>query len=176
MERVSFTNHYLNRSSIETSADNSNNSIELPQTITTSQPDQGQIPTEVDALIDNKMYRNKFRKLIREGHLTKLMTLAEVARTKPHPSRWFATVTAKANWGRTLQFLAKLYEVQARAERVAAKISSTVTTFIYKQIWRGVNVDRWADTAREVRHDKPGQSRAKYFMWLCKRELLAMPT
>jgi hypothetical protein len=42
--------------------------------------------------------------------------------------------------------------------------------FIYKQIWRGVNVERWAVAAEEVRHDKPGQSKEKYFAWMCVNE------
>jgi hypothetical protein len=64
---------------------------------------------------------------------------------------------------RTLQFLAKLFEVQAKAVRVASRIKTTVTALIYQQIWRGVNVERWADTAAEV-----GRHKAKYFAWLCK--------
>jgi hypothetical protein len=31
-------------------------------------------------------------------------------------------------------------------------------------------VERWADLAQEVPHDKPGQGAAKYFTWLCRRE------
>ena len=32
------------------------------------------------------------------------------------------------------------------------------------------NVERWAIAAEEVRHDKSGQSRVKYFAWLCVNE------
>jgi hypothetical protein len=171
MERISFNHHYLTNNSIETTASKSIKSIELAQTNSNSSgPDQGPIPNEVDALIDNKMYRRKFKKLIRDGHLGSLVKLAEVAQTKPQPSRWFATVTAKANWERTLRFLAKLIEIEEKAARVVAKISTASVRFVYQQIWRGVNVERWADTAAEVRHDRPGHSKVKHFIWLCQRE------
>jgi hypothetical protein len=142
-----------NKTSIEGSVNNSITSIE--------------IPAEVDALIDNKAYYNKFRKLVRE-YPKEILTLAELASTKDRPSHWFARVTAKKNWERTLKFLAELFRVRELAERVAKKLSITVTSFIYQQVWRGVNVERWADTAAEV-----GEHRAKYFTWLCRREAAA---
>jgi hypothetical protein len=48
---------------------------------------------------------------------------------------------------------------------VARKLRTTVSRFIYQQIWRGVNVERWAATAAEV-----GRHKAKYFTWLCKQQ------
>ncbi len=156
-----------------------NNSIESQPAIK-NVPDQGNIPDEVDALIDNKLYRNKFKKLIREGHEQALRQLAAVAQTKNQPSHFFAKWTrttpepGKAdqptNWQRTLQWLAKAREVARKAAYVAAKLNIAVSKFIYKQIWKGVNVERWAVTAEEIRHDKPGQSREKYFAWLCLNE------
>jgi hypothetical protein len=74
-------------------------------------------------------------------------------RDRPHqtqPSRWFAVVAAKKNWERTLKFLAEFFQVGEPAERVAKKLRTAVTGFIYQQVWRGVNVERWADTAAEV--------------------------
>jgi hypothetical protein len=142
-----------NTNSIEGSVNNSITSIE--------------IPTEVDALIDNKAYYNKFRKLMRE-YPGELLTLVELAHTKAQPSRWFATVTAKKNWERTLKFLAELFRVRELAERVADKLNTAVTNFIYQQVWRGANVERWADTAAEA-----GEHRPKYFTWLCRREAAA---
>jgi hypothetical protein len=140
-----------NKTSIEGSVSNNITSIE--------------IPAEVDALIDNKAYHNKFRKLMRE-YPREIMALVELAHTKTQPSRWFATVTAKANWERTLKFLAELFRVRELAERVAKKLKTAVTGFIYQQVWRGVNVERWADTAAEA-----GEHKGKYFTWLCRREL-----
>jgi hypothetical protein len=136
--------------SIESSASNNTNSIE--------------IPAEVDALIDNKAYYPKFRKLLRE-YRREIMALVELAHTKAQPSRWFATVTAKANWSRTLKFLAELFRVRETAERAAKKLGTAVSRFIYRQVWRGVNVERWAVTAAEA-----GRHKAKYFTWLCQRE------
>jgi hypothetical protein len=139
-----------NKTSIESSVNTSKTSIE--------------IPAAVDALIDNKAYYNKFRKLLRE-YPREIMALVELAHTKDQPSHWFARVTAKANWERTLKFLAELFRVRELAQRVAKKLKAPVTSFIYQQVWRGVNVERWADTAAEV-----GEHRAKYFTWLCRRE------
>lgn len=146
-----------------------------------------EIPPEIDALIDNKAYYNKFKSLIRKGHLQDLLDLAEIALTKDKPSHWFAKSTkTKAGpgqdglptmWERSLKYLAKLRDVRRMAELVAAKIGTTVTKGIYKQIWKGVNVERWADLALESKQlARQGTGRrdtdpAKYFMWLCSREL-----
>jgi hypothetical protein len=94
-----------------------------------------EIPAEVDRLIDNKAYYPKFRKLMRE-YPREVMTLVELAHTKSQPSRWFAIVTAKKNWERTLKFLAELFRVRDLAERVAKKLKTAVTNFIYQQVWR----------------------------------------
>jgi hypothetical protein len=53
------------------------------------------------------------------------------------------------------------------AARVVEKLGHQVSEkVVYKFIWAGANVERWADTARET-----GRSRGKYFSWLCGREL-----
>ncbi len=78
---------------------------------------------------------------------------------------------SKVEWQRTLEYLVKLAKVQETAVRVAQKLRTEVTRFIYQQIWRGVNVERWADTAAEV-----GEHRAKYFTWLCIREAAGSPS
>src|SRR6266571_731685 len=80
-----------NKTSIEGGVSNNITSIE--------------IPAEVDELIDNKAYRNKFHSLMRQ-YPREIMALVELAHGKTQPSRWFATVTAKRNWERTLKFLA----------------------------------------------------------------------
>jgi hypothetical protein len=139
-----------------------------------------ELPQAIDDAIDNKVYRNKFKNLIREGHLRDLLELAALARTKDNPSHWFARATKTTaspgregkptNWERTLKYLAKLRQVAMTAERVAKRIGTKVNNFIDQQIWKGVSVERWAIAAQEVRHDKPGQSRVKYFAWLCVNE------
>ncbi|ELP66295.1 hypothetical protein STRTUCAR8_01328 [Streptomyces turgidiscabies Car8] len=103
--------------------------------------------------------------LIREGHLSKLLKLAEIARTKDKPDRWFAAAASVAKWERTLDYLSKLAKVTETVERVARKLGVAVNGFIYKQAWKGVNVERWADMAREN-----GKHKGKYFAWLCLRE------
>jgi hypothetical protein len=150
--------------SIEVSVCNTNNaSIELPE--------------EIESLITGSDYwktakRNRYKKLVREGHLSKLLHLAEEALTRDNPDHWFARACSVKYWeSRTLPYLGTLAKVQTTAVQVADKLSTAVTLFIYRQIWNGVNVERWADMAREMPHDKPGQSKVRHFAWLCRREL-----
>ena len=139
-----------------------------------------ELPAEIDDLIDNKLYRRKFNKLIRDGFVHELLQLAAMAKDRDHPSHWFAKATRTkpvpghedepTYWERSLKYLAKLKEVARKAEHVARRLGTKVNKFIYKQIWNGVNVERWAVAAEEIRHDKPGQSREKHFAWLCMNE------
>ena len=153
-----------NDASIENTASKTftnNTSIELPQ--------------EIKALITGNDFwvnakSNRYKKLIREGNLDKLLALANMARSKNHPANWFAKACSKAAWERTLAYFAKLKEVARKAETIARRLGTNVNKFIYKMIWKGVNVERWADTANELKHNKPGQSRERHFAWLCLNE------
>lgn len=134
-----------------------------------------ELPAEIKELITGSDYwvnakSNRYKKLIREGHLDKLLQLAAMAHTKNNPANWFAKACSKATWERTLAYFAKLTEVAQKAETVARRIGTKVNKFIYKQIWKGVNVERWAIQAEEMRHDKPGQDKLKHFAWLCLNE------
>jgi hypothetical protein len=134
-----------------------------------------ELPEEIKALITGTDFwvnakTNRYKKLIREGHLDKLLALANMARSKNNPANWFAKACSKAAWDRTLAYFAKLKEVARKAETVARRIGTNVNKFIYKMIWNGANVERWAVTAAEVSHEKPGQSREKHFAWLCLNE------
>ena len=60
------------------------------------------IPRQLDKLIDNKMYRRKYRAMIKRGELRYLLAYAEVSYKKPgQPSHYFATGTANRNWENT---------------------------------------------------------------------------
>jgi len=165
---ASFKQKQCNDASIENTASKTitnNTSIELPQEIK-------ELITGSDFWVEAKT--NRYKKLIREGHLDKLLHLAKMAHTqatREHPSHWFAKACSKARWEKyTLPYFAKLKEVARKAEHVARRLGTKVNNFIYKQIWNGVNVERWAVAAQEIRHDKPGQSREKHFAWLCANE------
>lgn len=155
------TNNQQAASSIENTVGTTNSSIELP--------------AEIDSLIDNKAFRNRYRKLIREGHLADLLELAELAReraTEQSPSHWFAKACSVKHWeAQTMPFLARLRQVRATAERVAERLSTGVTNLLYQLIWRGVNVERWSALAVESSHAKPGQGVMQHFVWLCKHGL-----
>ena len=126
------------------------------------------LPAEIDSLIDNKMYRNKFRKLIREGHLASLLKLAEIAHTKGTPSRWFAMVTAKRNWERTLEFLAKVRQVANQVAHAAEKLNIPAARLkpLFKAAWQlHGQLPRLAGLAKET-----GRDPERYFWWLYKRQ------
>jgi hypothetical protein len=123
------------------------------------------IPEAIDALIDNKMYRNKFKKLIREGHLADLLELAGIAREKNAPSRWFSVATAKKNWQATLSFLRELRNVERLAAQVAARLHVPHASIraVYKACWRnGEATIQKAVTAAEI-----GREPFRLFCWLC---------
>lgn len=134
-----------------------------------------ELPTAITALITGNEYwvtakRNRYKKLIREGHLDNLLELAKLSLTKHNPANWFAKVCSVKAWERTLDFLKKLNDVRKKATQVTKRIGESMTTFVYKQIWAGRNVERWAVAAEEVGHDKPKQSRGRLFAYLCKQE------
>lgn len=134
-----------------------------------SHRDEGKIesiPDEIDSLIDNKMYRNKFKKMIREGHLQDLLELAEIALTKDKPSCWFARVCKNSRWENTLVWLRKARVVARKATEVAKRLSAKPEQMkaIYKACWRRGDVIRLAVTASETGVDK-----FKYFNWLTVR-------
>lgn len=128
-----------------------------------------EIPAAVDNLIDNKMYYNKFRKLIREGHLSDLLELAELAASKEKPSHWFAMVTAKRRWEQTLKFLTKAREIAAKVAEVAkrVKVPAQKLGVVYKACWSLKDLAiRNAALAADVVAEKGGDD-FKLFTWLC---------
>lgn len=156
---------------------NTNNATSIELTTNNQQNNTSiELPPDITALITGTPYwvqakTNRYKKLIREGHLAKLCHLAREAQSKEHPDHWFAAACSKARWeSQTLPYFAKLAEVARKAESVARRLGTKINRFIYQQIWRGRNVERWAVAAQDVRHDRPGQSREKYFAWLCAHE------
>lgn len=150
--------------SIEIQLATNNTSIELPE--------------EIKGLITGSDYwvkakTNRYLMLIRQGYKELLLTLAHEAQTKHSPANWFATACSKANWQRTLDYAKKQAEVVKQAAETAKKLGTSVTKFIYKQLWRGVNTIRWAALAAETAHDKPNQDTTRHFMWLCGRDTVA---
>jgi len=139
---------------------NNNTSIELPAAIT-------HLMTGSDFWVLAKT--NRYKKLVREGHLSDLLELAAIALTKSSPAHWFAKVCSVKAWERTLDFLKKLYEVRKKAERVVERIgkhlAERMKKFVYKQIWAGKSVERYAVAAQEI-----GENRHKLFAYLCRQE------
>lgn len=128
----------------------------------------GEIPETIDALIDNKMFRNKFKALIRKGHLQDLLDLAEVAQGKDKPSHWFARATRTTPvpgneskptfWERSLKFLAKLRKVRRIAQEVGQrlKVPADSVNAVFKAAWRHNEAAvRMAVTAAETGKKHP---------------------
>ena len=155
---------------------NDDASIENTVSSNTTNNTSIELPAEIKGLITGTDYwvnlkTLRYKKLIREGHLDKLLHLARAAQTKGTPANWFAAACSKKRWEKyTLPYFTKLKEVAQKAEAVVHRLGTQINRFIYKQIWKGVNVERWAVAAEEIRHDKPGQSREKHFAWLCQNE------
>src|SRR6266567_7215034 len=138
----------------------SDTSIELPAAITN-------LITGSEFWVTAKT--NRYKKLIREGYLDDLLELAKLALSKNNPANWFAKVCSVKAWERTLDFLKKLYDVRKKAERVVERIGKhnleRMRKFVYKQIWAGKSVERYAVAAQEI-----GENRHKLFAYLCKQE------
>jgi hypothetical protein len=151
--------------SIESKRLNTNTESIEPARSQTQVAPTADIPEVIDALIDNKSYRNKFRSLIRQGHLNDLLELARVAKEKDAPSRWFSVVTAKANWQATLKFLAELRNINQLVHQVTKRLHVPQTSIraIYKACWRfGESTIQHAVTAAEI-----GRDPFRLFCWLC---------
>lgn len=84
--------------------------------------EDGELPGAVAALVDNKAYLPRHRKLQREYGDRVLLKLAELAKSKGKPSRWYATVTSVANWDRTLKMVKKLLAATERAVEAMKKL------------------------------------------------------
>lgn len=132
-----------------------NNSIELPK--------------EIDDLIDNKMYRNRYKRLIRDGHLADLLELAALAVTKTKPSHWFARICSVRRWDGTLAWLRKAREVAQNAAEVARRLAlrSDQLKAVYKACWHlNSSVISKAVLADEIVTAKGG-NRLRLFNYLC---------
>lgn len=130
-----------------------------------------ELPDEISSLITGSEYwrrakENRYRKLIRDGHLYDLLDLAKEAVTKDNPAHWFARVASKAQWERTLDYLSKLRSIAQNALEVARRLAARPEQMkaIHKALWRSGDALRHAITAQETGRDK-----FKYFCWLVWR-------
>lgn len=95
--------------------------------------DKVEIPPEVDRLIDNKMYRNRVRFLIRVHGVHYMIKCAELAQTKAKPSHWFAkAVISTRNWHeRTLTMLEALFSTEGIVLKAVAGMSEQAQRFTH---------------------------------------------
>ncbi|MGC5342228.1 hypothetical protein ACPXCE_09225 [Streptomyces sp. DT24] len=141
-----------------------------------------EIPQVVDNLIDNKMYRNKFKSLIRRGHLQDLIDLAEVAKDKDTPSRWFAKSTRTTpvpgsegkptHWERSLKFLAKLRKVRRVVQQIGGrlKVPANSVNAVFKAAWKH------QDAAVRLSVEAAERGKTDSFKYFCRIALNPKPT
>jgi hypothetical protein len=80
------------------------------------------LPIEVTSLVDNPMYLPRHYKLARDYGVEWLLKLAELAKTKRKPSRWYAKVTSIKKWQQTeemlINLLKKIDEVKQKLQGI----------------------------------------------------------
>jgi hypothetical protein len=160
-------------------------SIETP--LTKEEAEEAQIVRDLPAAISelnvgiNKWRiakANRYRKLIREGHLNDLLELVALAPKMAQtttPANWFAAWASKKHWERTLKTLAKLQRVAQVAEEVATRVKALPEDMkaVLKAVWRhGERAVQMAITASEtaVTKKRPDGSPFKLFCHLALKQ------
>lgn len=135
-----------------------------------------ELPAKIEKLITGSDYwrlakQNRYKKLIREGHLRDLLELADFAASKRLPANWFAKVCSKARWESTLEWLRKVRDIAKNAAEVARRLNCKPGQMkaVYKACWSlGGAVIRKAVHAEEVVAAEGGNA-LKLFNYLCWR-------
>lgn len=112
---------------------------------------------------------NRYKKLIREGHLADLLELAEIAGTKDKPDCWFAKVCSVIRWDGTLQWLKKVREVAQAAAEVIKRlgVQPDQVKAVFKACWKFKSaVISKAILAQEI-VDERGGNKLRLFNYLC---------
>lgn len=124
----------------------------------------GELPGEIEALVDNKAFLPRHRKLQREYGDEVLLKLAELAQSKDKPSHWYAKVTSVKCWDRTLKMVKKLIAAAKRAVLAMEKLGAKAewlpwyTSITYRN--SEATVAGWVEQASR------GRNPARYFGWL----------
>ncbi|MFC1419381.1 hypothetical protein [Streptacidiphilus cavernicola] len=121
---------------------------------------------------------NRYRKLIREGHLNDLLELVALAPKMAQtttPANWFAAWAGKKHWERTLKTLTKLRRVAQVAEEVATRVKALPKDMgaVLKAVWRhGERAVQMAVTASEtaVTKKRPEGSAYRLFCFLAFKQ------
>lgn len=126
----------------------------------------GELPPAIEALVDNKAFLPRHRKLQREYGDEILLRLAELAQTKDKPSHWYAKVTSVKCWERTLKMVRRLIAATKRAMAAMEKLGAKAdwlpwyTAVAYRN--SEATVAGWVEQAAR------GRSPARYFGWLAR--------
>jgi hypothetical protein len=132
------------------------------------------IPVEIDELIDDKRYRSKYGAMICRGFKEQLLQLAQY--TPVDGSQWQAPGSAQPLLRPVCQEcqLGANTKVPRRTRQgpgAGGASSKEAQDGCHRLHLPASLAERWADLSQEVPHEKPGQSAAIYFTWLCRREI-----
>lgn len=87
------------------------------------------LPDNVKKLIQNPIYQNRVKYLVREFGSKYIKLLAQIAQTKAKPQHWFAKCYSKERWKeQTLPFLKRMLE---QAEKMKEKLAEIKTNTAY---------------------------------------------
>jgi len=75
---------------------------------------------DIEELIDNKAFRPRYRKLIKDGYLIELRWLAMMANKKDQPSHWFAWSCSKKRWEYSLTYTREYMTAGERSSIIAS--------------------------------------------------------
>lgn len=78
------------------------------------------LPKEIARLIDDKRFIPRHKKLARDYGMKYLLKLAELAKTKAKPSRWYAVATSVKNWGETTEKM--LIDLLKKTDKLIEKL------------------------------------------------------
>lgn len=131
-----------------------------------------ELPEEISSLIVGEAFReariNRYKMLIRQGHLQHLMELAAYCRrVGKNPAFMFAKYASKKKWDSTIKFCEALMEAARTAAEVAKRLSVAPCRAIYKACWRfkGAAIQK-AALAEEIVNENGG-NKLKLFNWFC---------
>jgi hypothetical protein len=94
-----------------------------------------ELPIEISSLVQNPIYNNRYKWLIREYGLDFMLRVAKFARAcgKNH-QRFFATLCSKANIQKTIETITKYYKKAESIARVIKERPEVFHGFVYKNI------------------------------------------
>ncbi|NIL77144.1 hypothetical protein RhoFasB10_03285 [Rhodococcus sp. B10] len=140
--------------------------------------ESGELPAEVDELINNKAYLPRHRKLQRLHGDRILLKVAELCNGKDgkggrinDPQKYYARMTSLANWDRTLETVKRLLAATERAVAIMQKLGADPKWLHWYigVVYRNseATVAQWVERATGAKRGSP----PRLFAWLASAKL-----